>query len=238
MNYIGLDISLNSTGVFIENDNEYMKILSFTNKNTSNKYIKILERVGVEFHFSDKDKYKDRYKDYSDNEIIKLKYYDILSDDIVNAIKNHIDENEKTYCLCEGYSFSKNTSSILDIVSLSTMIKVKMINNIKNISLSIIAPTSLKLDACKLVYEPINIGKIKDIYEYRNNDGLKGGSFKKHDMFKCMLDGNIVSPITHFLNENKNILDLKKIPTPIEDIIDSIFACKVLITQIKSDIEK
>jgi len=232
MNYIGLDISLNSTAVYIENDNCDMKILSFTNKKNNNKYIKDLEKCGVDFYFL----YKEKDNDYSDNEIIKIKHYDLLSEEIVNSIKKHIDEDEKTYCFCEGYSFSKNTSSILDIVSLSTMIKIKMINNIKNMELSIIAPTSLKLETCKLVYKPLDVGKKKEILEYRNNDGLKGGSFKKHEMYKSMLDGNIESPITNFLTENKNILDMKKIPNPIEDIIDSIFACKIKKNIVKNDI--
>jgi hypothetical protein len=231
MNYIGLDISLNSTAVFIEKDDGDMKILSYTNKKNNNKYITDLKNF-VEFFFSNKEK----EEKYSDNEIVKLLYYEMLSDEIVNSIKKNIDETQKTFCFCEGYSFSKNTSSILDIVSLSTMIKIKLLNNIKNINLSIIAPTSLKLETCKLVYKPINIGKKKEILEYRNNDGVKGGAFKKHDMFKAMLDGEIKSPITNFLKKNKNILELKKIPTPIEDIIDSIFACKVKINQMKSDI--
>jgi len=230
MNYIGLDISLNSTAVYIETDHK-MKILSFTNKKCSNKYIKDLEECGVEFYFL----YKEKDDNYSNNEIIKIKHYDLLSDEIVKSIKKYIDEDKKTYCFCEGYSFSKNTSSILDIVSLSTMIKIKILNNIKNIDLSIIAPTSLKLETCKMVYEPVNIGKKKEILEYRNNDGLKGGSFKKHEMFKSMIDGDIDSPITSFLNNNKNILDMKKIPNPIEDIIDSILACKIKKKLIKND---
>lgn len=229
MNYIGVDISLNSTAVYIENDN-IMKILSFTNKKDNNKYIKELESFGVEFYFSQKEK----ESNYSNNEIIKLLYYDLLSDNIVKLIKKYINENEKTYCSCEGYSFSKNTSSILDIVSLSTMIKIKLLKNIKNINLSIISPASLKLETCKLAYKPINVGKKKEILEYRNNYGLKGGSFKKHDMFRSMIDGNIISPITNFLKENIDMLEMKKIPNPIEDIVDSIFACKVKINEINN----
>jgi len=223
MNYIGIDISLNSTAIYIENDNGLMKILSFTNKKTNNKYIESLKKIDVDFHFT----IKKTEKDYSKNEIIKIKHYDSISDDIVRSIKKYIDETKNTYCLCEGYSFSKNTSSILDIVSLSTMIKLKLINNIDNFEMSIIAPTSLKLETCKMVYEPVDVGKKKVILEYRNNEGLKGGSFTKHEMFKSIIDGDIKTPITSYLLENKKILDMKKIPTPIEDIIDSIFACKI-----------
>ena len=68
MNYIGIDISLNSTAIFIEtNNNKY--ILSFTNKKDNNIYIKELARCGVKFfHIS-----KDSSDDYSKNEIIKFR---------------------------------------------------------------------------------------------------------------------------------------------------------------------
>lgn len=231
MNYIGIDISLNSTAIYIENE-QHMKILSITNKDKNNKYIKDLSLCGVDFHFMNKE----NTLDYSDNEILKLKHYDSISDEIINKIKKNIIESEKTYCLCEGYSFSKNTSSILDIVSLSTMIKIKIIKNIKDVDLSIIAPTSLKLETCKLVYKPVDVGKRKPKLVYKNYDGVAGGSFKKHEMFKSILDGDISSPITNYLKENIDILNLKKIPNPIEDIIDSIFACKIKRNQLKNDL--
>lgn len=228
-NYIGIDISLNSTSIYIESDNRV--VLSFTSKKDNNIYIKELDRHGVVFHHQDKVK----GSDYSTNEIIKIKNYDLLSDKIISSIIENIDISKKTYCMIEGYSFSKNTSSILDIVSFSTLIKVKLSNSIKNIEMSIISPKSLKLEACKMCYEPINVGKKKPKYEYRNKNGVSGGSFKKPEMFLAMLDGKIDSPITNFLLEYSELSSRDKIPNPIEDIIDSIFACKIKINSVKND---
>ena len=221
-NFIGIDISLNSTAIYIENDSK-QTILSFTNKKENNIYIQELKHQGVLVFHIDREK----TDVYSDNEMLKLLHYRDLSDLIIEQILNNIDSNKKTYCQIEGYSFSKNTSSILDIVSLSTMIRLSLINNIDNIDISIISPSTLKLETCKLVYPPIDIGKRKPRLKYVNKEGISGGSFKKPDMFKAMLDGNIDCPILNMLWTYKDLTERKKIPNPIEDIIDSILACKL-----------
>lgn len=227
MNYIGIDISINSTAIFIES-NDKSTILSFSSKKDNNIYIKELIMCGVKFfHVS-----RLKSDNYSENEILKIKHYINLSNSISNEICKSIDLNEKTYCQIEGYSFSKNTSSILDIVSLSTLIRSSLINNIQNIDISIISPSSLKLETCKLVYGSKNIGKKKPKYESRNNQGISGGSFKKPQMFRSMLEGNIETPIYSMIVKYKNLMDRDKIPNPIEDIIDAIFACKLKINEI------
>lgn len=230
MNYIGIDISINSTAIFIET-NGIEKILSFTNKKDNNIYIKELNKCGVDFtHFERKI-----LKDYTDNELSKMRHYIDISDSIINKILSVIDLTKKTYCQIEGYSFSKNTSSILDIVSLSTLIKSKLLVNIQNIDMTIISPSSLKLEACKMVYKPIDVGRKKPKYEYKNNLGISGGSFKKHDMYRAVIDGKIECMIYDFLNDYIHILEMAKIPNPIEDIIDSIFACKILKSNLYSN---
>lgn len=230
MNYIGIDISINSTAIFIET-NGIEKILSFTNKKDNNIYIKELNKCGVDFtHFERKI-----LKDYTDNELSKMRHYIDISDSIINKILSVIDSTKKTYCQIEGYSFSKNTSSILDIVSLSTLIKSKLLVNIQNIDMTIISPSSLKLEACKMVYKPIDVGRKKPKYEYKNNLGISGGSFKKHDMYRAVIDGKIECMIYDFLNDYIHILEMAKIPNPIEDIIDSIFACKILKSNLNSN---
>lgn len=227
-NYIGLDISLNSTAVFIENGNGKF-ILSFTNKKDNNIYIKELDRYGVKFfHFN-----REVSDDYSINEILKLKHYNVISKLITDEIIKVIDLSKKTHCNIEGYSFSKNTSSILDIVSLSTLIRSSLIQSIQDIDISIISPSTLKLETCKLVYKPVNIGIKKPKFIFVNNQGISGGSFKKPQMFRAIIEGNIDTPIYDMLVTYKDLMDREKIPNPIEDIIDATFACKI---KIKHDI--
>lgn len=227
-NYIGIDISLNSTAVFIENDNGKF-ILSFTNKKDNNIYIKELDRCGVIFFHINRN----ISTDYSINEILKIKHYNMISDLLIKKVTELLDDNKKTYCQIEGYSFSKNTSSILDIVSLSTLIRSSLIKNIKNIDISIISPSTLKLEACKLVYKPVDIGIKKPKFIYINNQGIAGGSFKKQHMYRAIIEGNIDTPIYDMLVSYKQLMDREKIPNPIEDIIDATFACKTKIKNIQ-----
>lgn len=228
-NYIGIDISINSTAIYIES-NKGCKIISINNKKDNNIYIKELDRYGVEFIHTDRDK----LKNYSDNEIVKIKHYDKIAVEVLQRCLKYIDLSEKTFCQIEGYSFSKNTSSILDIVSFSTLIRAYLLNGIQNIDISIISPSSLKLEACKLSYKPINVGIRKEKYIYVNNDGVSGGSFKKPEMYKALLDSELEIPIRNFLIEYKFLTERNKIPNPIEDIIDAIFSCKVKIKEIEN----
>ncbi len=229
MNYIGIDISLNSTAVFIETS-EKKSIISITNKGDRNIYIKELSRYGVVFLYFDREK----SDNYSENEILKIRHYNMVSTLLVSEIVKRIELKEKTYCQIEGYSFSKNTSSILDIVSLSTLIRSKLIESIPDLDMTIISPSSLKLETCKMVYDPVNIGIKKSKFVFRNNQGISGGSFKKPQMFRAMIEGNIDTPIYEMLVSYKDLMDRDKIPNPIEDIIDATFACKIKIREVEN----
>jgi hypothetical protein len=222
-NFIGIDISLNSTAVYIETGDK-KTVLSFTSKKDNNIWINELKSAGVVFTHL----YRKSSSDYSSNEILKLIDFSNLSVQIVDIILPYLDQDLKTFCNIEGYSFSRNTSSILDIVSLSTLVKTELLTRIPDIEMSIISPLSLKLEACKLVYPPIEIGVKKKKYKWVNDQGIAGGSFKKQQMFKAFIDGKIDTPIYNILFHHKDLMDREKIPNPIEDIVDSIFCLKVL----------
>jgi hypothetical protein len=226
-NFIGIDISINSTAIYIESE-KGISIISVTNKKDNNIWIKELIEYGVKFFHMNRES----SSNYSKNEISKLKYYNDISDKIISEIIKSINLNKRTYCQIEGYSFSKNTSSILDIVGLSTIIRSDLIRKINNIEISIISPSSLKLETCKLVYKPIDIGIKKSKLKYVNDQGISGGSFKKPQMFKAIIDGKIDTPIFEMLNTHRDLMERDKIPNPIEDIVDATFACKLKIKEI------
>jgi hypothetical protein len=226
-NFIGIDISINSTAIYIESE-KGISIISVTNKKDNNIWIKELIEYGVKFFHMNRES----SSNYSKNEISKLNYYNDISDKIISEIIKSINLNKRTYCQIEGYSFSKNTSSILDIVGLSTIIRSDLIRKINNIEISIISPSSLKLETCKLVYKPIDIGIKKSKFKYVNDQGISGGSFKKPQMFKAIIDGKIDTPIFEMLNTHRDLMERDKIPNPIEDIVDATFACKLKIKEI------
>lgn len=221
-NYIGVDISLNSTAVYIES-NKGVNILSFTNKKDTNKYIKELETYGVKFFHL----LNEKSDNYSENEILQLKKYDFIATEMIKSILSCIDLKQKTKCVIEGFSFSKNTQSILNIVELSTLIRLNILKEIDGVDIKIISPKSLKVEACKMCYEPINIGIKKQKYKYCNHQGITGGNFKKPEMYRAVIEGQIDTPLLQMFETYKDLMNRDKIPNPIEDIIDAMFACKV-----------
>lgn len=228
---IGIDISLSSTAIYISSREEDF-ILSYLNENKVNKWAKKIAYIeNLKIHRIDELVKKNNY---SDLEIQKLKYYDDVSTLIINDIKHIISDN---FCEIniEGYSYSSKSSSINDIIALSTLIRLKIIKTL-NCNVNIISPNSLKLETCKMCYGISEIKKIskktgkilKSDFKYMNNDGVAGGSFKKHEMFKSIIDKQLPTILTNFLNDNIVILDMKKIPSPIDDIIDALLLSKII----------
>ena len=163
INTIGIDISLNSTAATLS-DGEKTYILSFNNKKDNNKWITELVSAGVDIT----QIYRKTSDDYSKNEIVKLTDFIRISEQIVSKIISYLNPSLDTFCVIEGYSFSRNTSSILDIVSLSTLIKTSLLSKINNITIEILSPLTLKLEACKMVYPPSVIGTRKKKLKWVN----------------------------------------------------------------------
>ena len=83
-----------------------------------------------------------------------------------------------------------------------------------------------------MVYPPINVGIKKEKLEWRNNEGISGGNFKKPQMYRAILEGKINTPIFEMLETYRDLMDREKIPNPIEDIIDATFAAKIKMKEI------
>ena len=227
---IGIDISITSTAIYISSE-KTDHILSYLNTNKVNKWAnKISQIENIKIIRIDNFMKKD---EYSDLEIQKINNYSDISDLMINDIKNIV-SNELCEINIEGYSYSSKTSSINDIIALSTLIRINLLKNI-NCHINIISPKSLKLDTCKVCYGLSEIKRVsektgnplKSEFKYINNDGIAGGSFKKHEMYKAVIDKQLDSIITVFLIDNVDILKMKKIPSPIDDIIDALLLSKI-----------
>jgi len=164
---------------------------------------------------------------YSNEEISKLSYYSNISSIIINAIASNISDPRKTIVLLEGYSYSSRAGHLIDLVGVSTLIRLELLNLGYNIR--IVAPSELKMMSAKLSYDPINVGKRKPKLEWRNKKGVSGGSFDKHDMFNAILDSkHTTSPWKDFLKSSADdILSMKSIPKPIEDVNDAFLLYKI-----------
>ena len=209
MTYIGIDASISSTAITIlDNDKEYY--FNYTSKEAIEKWFKVLS--GIKYHVHTFKK----VKDYSENEVYKILQYDILTTKIVEDIFNVVKDPSDCIVAMEGYSFGRSGNSLIDLVTFSTILRTKILaHNIKEFK--ILAPSTLKLNTCKMVY---NAKKSPDM--------VSGGRFQKHDMLKAILDFNQPSYIQKILLNYPDLLKMANIPKPIDDIVDSLCIAKTI----------
>jgi hypothetical protein len=173
------------------------------------------------------------FKDYSEGELVKLKDYDKISDDIIKDIKENIDPNKPTKIGIEGYSFSSTAGDIIDLVTFSTILRKKLFDLISE-DIMVLSPSTLKLESCKLTYAPIlkEMGKKKITIkeEYRNKIGISGGKFTKSEMFMAIVENEVWEDYwtKHCKLSQKDILGIAKIPKPYEDVNDAFLIYKYL----------
>lgn len=223
MNFIGIDISKVSTSMVIETgEKEY--IFSYNTNKSTYKWNKNIEHV-VKIRTYE---YDNSIDNYSETELDKLKNFSKISNDLLEDIITTIVSTQPTIIYIEGYSYGKDSSQIIDLVGIGSIVRAKIYENIPNIKqIKIIAPKSLKLTACEMVYgyEMINIGKKKEkIVKIinTNKDGKKGGDFDKKDMFELILESSTKCILDSFYTDNiEEILSLKTFPKPLEDINDA-----------------
>lgn len=164
---------------------------------------------------------------YSGEEVSKLKYYQNIRDTIMDIIGQSGTFPKQTMVLMEGFSYSSASGHLIDLVTLSTLIRTALVE--LGFNLQIVAPSDLKACTAKLSYDAVDIGKKKEKLEWRNSNGVSGGSFKKHDMYQAILDStNTGSNWKRLLADNaKEISSMKSVPKPIEDVNDAFLLYKI-----------
>lgn len=133
MKTIGLDLSINSTGVCINNNGKYKYIIicsKLTKKmqQFDNKYIKLIEynKQPVEGEYSEKE---------------NIKTNNIYS--IVNELKSIIKKEKPDECRIEGISYgSTGSGALIDLSGLNFMVRQMLLD--LNVPFKIISPTSNK----------------------------------------------------------------------------------------------
>lgn len=226
MNLIGIDISIDSTAVSILRDNDLI-ISNFTTLKRNIGWIKkTMDTIDYEFiNYTYKD-----ITNYTENEMIKLREYDYITNLIFKKIEGNVNKKEKIMIAIEGYNMGlKNTNSIIDIVSFSTLLRIKLLNLINLEKIIILSPMTVKSKTAELVYGYELSPRAKNKVINKNKDGISGGSFDKKDMMKALIDMNGTDKLSLVLNKYKDeLLKLKRLPKPWDDIIDSFFIVKTL----------
>lgn len=227
-NIVAIDPSLISTALVVSSG-ETFKIYNYCRESKAfgKKGITKWFRLAEEFITYKFIGYRE-YKDYSEGELVKLKDYDKISDTIITDILENIDPKKPTKIGIEGYSFSSN-GDIIDLVTFSTILRKKLFDKISE-DIFVLSPSTLKLESCKLTYVPINEGKKKDKWVYRNKIGISGGSFSKIDMLLTIVENDSLNDYwaKHCKFIKTDILEPKQIQKPYEDVNDAYLIYMVL----------
>ncbi len=226
MNYVAIDPSLSCTAMVV-NDKKFVyttPTVAHTKKGELKRWFQECDDFATIRVF---DEVLDGLT-HSELELAKLFHYNFIVVTIIKDILANLHPNEKTIVGIEGYSYSSAAGPLIDLVTFSTLLRYNLFENLPNTLRSdinddflIFQPTEVKQRAAALVYQPIQKGKK---VEYRNPDGIAGGSFKKPEIYKALLDNTNLNDDkwVQFLHEHsEEILDMKSIPKPIEDINDA-----------------
>lgn len=235
MNIISIDPSLISTALVVNG-----KIFNYCRES------KVMLKSGMSKWFKSAEQYCTyrfisyrEFSNYSDGELIKLKDYDQITEIIINDILENIKSNEESVVGIEGYNFGATVGDLIDLVTFSTLLRKKLYDRVSE-NIIVMSPSTLKLEACKLTYEPIvkEIGKkVKRIeYEWRNKLGISGGKFTKRDMALCIIENDKINHdwFKYLKSIKSELLEVKDIQKPHEDINDAVLIYHVL----KSDFQK
>lgn len=140
---IGLDLSINSTGICIwdtdKNNNTYYII---TPKITKRLHEIFKKNIGIHVIKYDKEDYTE--KDYSSKESIKFMNICKISKNILSIIKEYQNINN---IYIEGISYgSRNSSSLIDLAFLNACVRKELFDNHYNFI--IVSPSAVKKFAC------------------------------------------------------------------------------------------
>lgn len=224
-NIVALDPSLISTGLVVNGKIfNYCREKDANNKSGLSKWFKYCEdKLTLRYI-----EYRE-YNNYSDGELIKLKDYDKITNQIIKDIEENIDKTQPTKIGIEGYSYASDAGAIIDLVTFSTLLRKKLFDYISQ-DITVYAPLTLKVEACKLTYQPINEGKKKEKWVYKNNDGIAGGSFTKHAMHLAICENkNLNDDWAKLCRSLKlDIMGASKVPKPFEDVNDAFLTFHIL----------
>lgn len=215
MNYVAVDFSLNSPGICIYNDkSKSYKFISYIKLKTGTKDeqsfqedISKLKDVALiyqpDFTVSDA---------YSSQELNKIKRYDKMADDIVNLILQESQQGDGYTIAFEGTSYGSKmgTNNMIDMAAGAAILKLKMLKIFKPEDIQTIAPTTIKKFAGKG-----NMNKTQLCQAFLNN--VNGDAF--------LMKGELF----HFVT--KNVDSEKKIPKPLDDLIDAYFLSALLASE-------
>lgn len=233
MNIVAIDPSLISTALVVSSGDSF-KMYNYCRESKAfgkkgiTKWFGLAEQY-VNYKFIE---YRE-FQDYSEGELTKLKDYDKITDQIIDDILSNIDVKKETKVGIEGYNFGAQVGDLIDLVTFSTLLRKKLFDKVSK-DILVMSPSTLKLESCKLTYEPIRteIGvkkkKIKE--EFRNKVGIPGGKFQKTDMYLAIIENDNLNDYwsTHCKKTKDDLTSVSTVPKPYEDLNDAYLIYQIL----------
>ena len=198
---VGIDFSLNYTCIAILDSSDYFFCSITREENLSKKQKEIitdLEKLGKFKNF-----YINKFKegnDYQENQLLKIKDIKIISDIILNILKEQNINNIKL----EGLSYSSLGQRSLDLAGYNYILRYLIVENFRE--LKIVAPSSIKKTAGKG-----NLNKV-GMFESFISNKLDDNILTGNEIYKYILNKKEI------FNKNK-----KTIVEPVAGLIDSYF---------------
>lgn len=216
---IGIDLSLNSTGICVLRGNSIDLVSIFKTDNNIDKIFSRNDHFALlndckELKMVLKNKELDKSKEYHIREREKISNFVSLANEIKDAIIGSIKEGDDVYIGMEGISFGSPGNSLIDISMLTGILRGEILKILGNDleRFFVFSPTAIKKFAGK-------------------------GNFKKIEMYDSLCaQTEINSDFITLVKEKKEMMVTKSgtVKKPTEDIIDSIWVARFL----KSEIEK
>ncbi len=221
MNLVAIDPSLISTAVVVSSGDSFAMLNYCRESDAHNKKGMSKWYKSCEEHVSYRYVSYAKYGTYSEGEVAKLRDYNRITDGIMDDITGLIDASMPTRVCIEGFSYGAGVGDLIDLVCFSTLLRTKVISVTPH--LEVIAPLTLKQDACKLAYAPVDVGKKKQKLVWRNNQGIAGGHFTKREVFQSIVEnqGTADHWSAHCRGIAEEVMSLRSVPKPYEDLNDA-----------------
>lgn len=211
MNFLAIDFSLNSPGVCLYNDKSktyhfiaYLKPGTGTKKEQKiQEEISLLKDVTLIYQpdFSNDE-------GYSSAELLKIKRYDRMADDIINLVLQNSFDSDGFTIAFEGTSYGSKmgTNNMIDMAAGAAILKLKLLKTLKPEDIQTIAPTSIKKSAGKG-----NMNK-SQLFEAFIENRIEDINLEKSPLFNWILGEDFGS----------------KIPKPLDDLVDAFFLAAMI----------
>ena len=206
MNFIAVDFSLNSPGICLYNDKgkkyhfiSYMK--SGTGTKAEQRLQEELSLLG-DVTLVDQPNFTNT-ESFSSAELLKVKRYDKMADDIINLILQNSFDGDGFTIAFEGTSYGSKmgTNNMIDMAAGAAILKLKLLKTLHPEDILTVAPTTIKKFAGKG-----NMNKLQLFESFQKNVN-EDPILAKSPLWKIVKDLEVG----------------KKIPKPLDDLVDAYF---------------